>query len=1054
MSDLPQPLATKLVALLSVEAKERRRAVEALSREELGDEVVTDGLRRLLATDEDVAVRAAAAEALGRAPRGELVGRGEGEGVVKGDVEGDVERDVASDVQPAEAGAPRLRPPVDHQLRAALLAGADDASPVVRDAAIRALARRRERGAMAILCERAGGDLVWWVRRAALYALGVIAGTAPGSARSGAPYASLASLASYASLASATSPAPDPLVEQVIGVARAALSDPFWRVRHAVVQVLSVLGRQEPERRDAILADVEGGSADYLRSLWGPTLVEDPRAPAVASRLPEALADRDPAVVTARLAALPAPPALALVELLCDPHVPLRELAVRRLLELADLEAFAAALRWLDEPRIPHVATTVIEMLDGLGDPARALAEQVLTAPARPGASRWAIGWVVALADEELAAPAWQRAVELGEPELALPLAPEDFLAQVLRASAPEAATEPVSEAAAASPPSPPSGRLALAVAEELLLRSAAAQRRVLAQLPARQIPALASRLNAILPLELLEARVTGAALDDGAACPVALARLAAAGRLSAACAERCWSAGPEAKLAVVDVLPPAARHARFTVERDPWVRRALGRSLAAEVRRARRGSSSAELLTLPVARQLARELDPLLRVEAASLLDPQVPEELALLLSLISDPSPVVQAAVFEPLAALGDEVLVAAGAAAPPDLAAALDPWLQAMAPELAAPARQPGTGLAREPEASRSASQLVSSGSRTERAAPPPVARRPVGKTGLAVAPLCISGAFDLSAGSLHAAVDAGADLFFWEPTYPAMARFLRQRALRETTKVVTGSYHADAASIEKDVHRALRRLRRDSLEIFLLFWARSPARLDEEAYASLERLQRAGLVRAIGFSTHDRALAKAALDRSPWDVVMTRHSAAHPGLEDELLPHAVARGAAVLTFSALCYGRMVSGPGAPSPADCYRYSLSQPGVTACISAPRRHRELVENLEVLGAPLLDAARLAELRRHGEGVRLENQRFGSLIRQPTRDAAAAAMSLLEAALPPEHAPPGEPSAAPVSSPSSTPSSTPSSLPPSAASLGRSLTARNPSRRLRRGRL
>lgn len=1045
MRDLPHPLATKLVALLSVEAKPRRRAVEAFSREELGDEVVTDGLRRLLATDEDVAVRAAAAEALGRAPRGRRDGEGDAERDVAAEVEGNVERDIEVErdvevengvevergVKVGVARAPRLCPRVDHQLRAALLAGADDASPVVRDAAIRALARRRERGALAILCERAGGDLVWWVRRAALYALGVIAGTAPGSARTG------ASFASAAPLASAASPAPDPLVEQVIGVARAALADPFWRVRHAAVQVLSVLGRQEPERREEILADVEGGSADYLRSLWGPTLVEDPRAPKVASRLPEALADRDPAVVTARLAALPAPPALALVELLCDPHVPLRELAVRRLLELADPEAFAAALRWLDEPRIPHVATTVIEMLDGLGDPARALAEAVLLAPARPGASRWAIGWVVALADEELAAPAWRRAVELGEPELALPLAPEDFLVEVLRASATEAATE----AAAAAPPS---GRLALAVAEELLRRSAAAQRRILAQLPARQAPALASRLNAILPLELLEARVSGATLADGAACPVALARLAAAGRLSVACAERCWSAGPEARLAVLDVLPPAARHARFTAERDPWVRRALGRSLAAEVRRARRGPPGAEVLALPIARPLARQLagdlDPLLRVEAATLLDPQLPDELAILLSLISDPAPVVQAALFEPLASLGEEALAAARASATPELAAALDQWLQAIAPDptaLAAPPREPGA--ADEPLA---AAPSVSSGFRTARAAPPPVARRPVGRTGLTVAPLCISGAFDLSAGSLHAAVDAGADLFFWEPTYPALARFLRQRGLREATKVVTGSYHADAASIEQDVHRALRRLRRDSLEIFLLFWARSPARLDEEAYASLERLQRAGLVRAIGFSTHDRALAKAALDRSPWDVVMTRHSAAHPGLEDELLPHAVARGAAVLTFSALCYGRMVSGPGAPSPADCYRYSLSQPGVTACISAPRRHRELVENLEVLSAPLLDEARLAELRRHGEGVRLENQRFGSLIRQPPRDAAAAAMALLEAALPPEQAPPGAPAAAPTA------------VPPSAASLGRSLTARNPSRRLRRGRL
>ena len=43
-------------------------------------------------------------------------------------------------------------------------------------------------------------------------------------------------------------------------------------------------------------------------------------------------------------------------------------------------------------------------------------------------------------------------------------------------------------------------------------------------------------------------------------------------------------------------------------------------------------------------------------------------------------------------------------------------------------------------------------------------------------------------------------------------------------------------------------------------------------------------------------------------------------------------------------------MLSGPGAPSAADCYRYSLSQPGVTACISAPRRPEELIENLAAL--------------------------------------------------------------------------------------------------------
>ncbi|MBK7534870.1 MAG: aldo/keto reductase [Myxococcales bacterium] len=320
-------------------------------------------------------------------------------------------------------------------------------------------------------------------------------------------------------------------------------------------------------------------------------------------------------------------------------------------------------------------------------------------------------------------------------------------------------------------------------------------------------------------------------------------------------------------------------------------------------------------------------------------------------------------------------------------------------------------------------------------------------------MTASPLVISGAFDLSPGSLHVAAEAGVDLFFWEETYAAMTRFLRARRQHTRAQVVTGSYHADGPSITRDVERALRRLRRETLDVFLLFWARSSARLDEDAFAALARLRQAGKVRAVGFSTHDRALASDALARAPWDVVMTRHSAAHPGIEAELLPQAQAAGAGILTFSALCYGRMVAGAGAPSAADCYRYSLSQPGVTACISAPRRHRELVENLEVLARPVLDEPALAALRAHGQGVRIENQRFGSLIRQPTRDAAAAAMAMLESTLPPvagepagPAAPggPGEPGEPSVSSVSSF----------RAARRRGSLAQPGPSSRLRRGRL
>ena len=440
------------------------------------------------------------------------------------------------------------------------------------------------------------------------------------------------------------------------------------------------------------------------------------------------------------------------------------------------------------------------------------------------------------------------------------------------------------------------------------------------------------------------------------------------------------------------------------------------------------------------------------------------------------------VQAAVIECLVRMSEPELAAAleespsGALLAWRAAADVDGPAADAAPESAAEAAPESAAEAAPKFAAESASEVASTPDAGADAAPvvraaldaPPAgprtaapseaatARRIFGRSGVTASPLVISGAFDLSPGSLHVAAEAGVDLFFWEETYAAMTRFLRARRQHTRAQVVTGSYHADGPSITRDVERALRRLRRETLDVFLLFWARSSARLDEDAFAALARLRQAGKVRAVGFSTHDRALASDALARAPWDVVMTRHSAAHPGIEAELLPQAQAAGAGILTFSALCYGRMVAGAGAPSAADCYRYSLSQPGVTACISAPRRHRELVENLEVLARPVLDEPALAALRAHGQGVRIENQRFGSLIRQPTRDAAAAAMAMLESTLPPvagepagPAAPgvpgvPGEPSVSSVSSVSSF----------RAARRRGSLAQPGTSSRLRRGRL
>ena len=57
------------------------------------------------------------------------------------------------------------------------------------------------------------------------------------------------------------------------------------------------------------------------------------------------------------------------------------------------------------------------------------------------------------------------------------------------------------------------------------------------------------------------------------------------------------------------------------------------------------------------------------------------------------------------------------------------------------------------------------------------------------------------------------------------------------------------------------------------------------------------------------------------------------------------------------------------------------------------------------MLADPQLSPERIAALREFGIGVRAESQRFNTLLRQPTRDAAAAARELLASEQPPADA-------------------------------------------------
>lgn len=260
------------------------------------------------------------------------------------------------------------------------------------------------------------------------------------------------------------------------------------------------------------------------------------------------------------------------------------------------------------------------------------------------------------------------------------------------------------------------------------------------------------------------------------------------------------------------------------------------------------------------------------------------------------------------------------------------------------------------------------------------------RSLGPDPLAVTPLGISGHYGLPVQGFGRAFEAGVNLMFWEPNYGTMTDFYRRvsPAVRRTIHLIAGTFEADGMRVRRDAESVLRNLKIEQIGIFLLFWVRSWERITPEVRDALERLKAEGKIAAFGLSTHSRSLAVEAID-ADWNPVMVRHSAAHRGVEREVCPRAVERGTSLITFSNTCYGRLLQprdGMAPASAADCYRYTLMQPGVRACLSAPASLAQLEENLQALRDPVLAEDRRNHLLALGEKLYEEETVFRKFVR------------------------------------------------------------------------
>jgi len=153
----------------------------------------------------------------------------------------------------------------------------------------------------------------------------------------------------------------------------------------------------------------------------------------------------------------------------------------------------------------------------------------------------------------------------------------------------------------------------------------------------------------------------------------------------------------------------------------------------------------------------------------------------------------------------------------------------------------------------------------------------------------------------------------------------------------------------------------------------------------ALGYLQEAQKDGVVRRIGVTSHQRALAAEMATSGLIDTLMIRYNAAHRGAEREIFPETDANSVPVIAYTALRWGALLrktpadpDGFFVPPAPDWYRFVLQSPSVAVVLTAPKNRRELEENLAVLGVagPLseLEYQRLAD---HGERVRQSAGRF-----------------------------------------------------------------------------
>jgi aryl-alcohol dehydrogenase-like predicted oxidoreductase len=259
------------------------------------------------------------------------------------------------------------------------------------------------------------------------------------------------------------------------------------------------------------------------------------------------------------------------------------------------------------------------------------------------------------------------------------------------------------------------------------------------------------------------------------------------------------------------------------------------------------------------------------------------------------------------------------------------------------------------------------------------PPFPARVTLGRTGLEVGPLGVSGGYGADERSLLRAFDRGVNYWyhgsFRRDGMTKAIRSLIASGQRDRLVLVLQSCSRFGWLLERTLTRGLRQLGVDHADVLLLGWHNGPP--SKWLWERVERLRERGLFRHVAISSHSRPAFPGLAADARCGILHIRYNAAHTGAERDVFPHLPASGRpGSVAYTATSWGQLLSPrrmPPAEVPLrgrDCYRFVLSNADFNVCMTGPKNGSEMDEALAALDAGPLTSEEEARFRRIGRHV------------------------------------------------------------------------------------